>query len=348
MDRFAFIVHPLVMQDMCDYAPELTRKDVGLVKAIMKHWLRPSAIKRYEILSPTGRQVEAIVLCVFLLPEQFLELDQQPVLERVLLAGRMAQEMGAKLIGLGAFTAVVGRNGWFFADRLEVGVTTGNSYTIAVAVESTIAGAKRMGISLGRAKLAVIGATGSIGKACSRLLAGEVSQLMLVARREGSLKALAGELSQTRNRNVVVETDIKQAIRDADLVLLVTSAPGSILDLADVKPGSVIVNVAKPDNVDFHQAATRPDVLVVDGGSVLCPEKRLVEVMDHHFPYVGGIDSEKVFSCFAETIIMALEGWFEDYSLGRDLELDRIQEVYQRGQQHGFRLTCDPTVGAFA
>lgn len=336
MNRFAFIVHPLVMQDMYDYAPELKRKDVKLVKAIMKQWLVPSKIKRFEIVSPTGRRIEGVVICVFLLPEQFLDLDQQPALERVLQAGRMAQEMGAKLIGLGAFTAVVGRNGHFFADKLDVAVTTGNSYTVAVAVESTIAAAKSMGISLQEAKLAVIGATGSIGKACSRLLAGEVSQITLVARQMGALRLLGEEIARQKNRNVAVETDLRKAVQDADLVLLVTSAPGAILDISDVKPGSVVVNVAKPDNVDFHQAAKRPDVLVVDGGSVLCPEKRLVKVVDRHCPYVAGIDSEKVFSCFAEAMILTFEERFEDYSIGRDLDLRKIKEVATLGVKHGF------------
>lgn len=345
MGPFAFLLHPLKIQDVYQFAPEAREKSPELVRALMERWIPPFPVKRIEVTSTTGKTIEGVLICVPLLPDQFVRSDQHLVQDKILQAGEMAQAMGAKLIGLGGFTGVVGRNGVGFAEQLEVGVTTGNCYAAAVAVESTVAGARSMGISLKEAKLAVVGATGSIGRACSRLLAGQVSRLTLVARHAGSLKALAGELSRERNRSVGVETDIQRAVRDADLVLLATSAPGSILDLQDVKPGSVIVNVAKPDNVDFQQASQRPDVLVVDGGSVLCPGKRLVEVMDHRFPYTEGIDSEKVFSCFAETIILALEGWFEDYSLGRDLELDRIQDVYRLGQRHGFRLTGHPTGG---
>ena len=41
-----------------------------------------------------------------------------------------AEKLGAKIVGLGAFTAVVGDAGITVARNLNIPVTTGNSYTV--------------------------------------------------------------------------------------------------------------------------------------------------------------------------------------------------------------------------
>lgn len=338
MDRFAFLLHPLSIQDVYDYAPQVKHRDPELVKAIMKKWMPPFPIKRFEITSPTGRQIEGLVILVPLLPEQFLEPDQGLCLEKVLAAGRMAEEMGAKLLGLGAFTAVIGRNGKVMADRIEIGVTTGNSYTAAIAVESLLTAAREMDIRPETAKLTIVGATGSTGSACARLLSPLVASVTLVAKQIESLKRLSREISEILNEHVIVETDLRKAVRDADLILLATTAPGTILDLDDVKPGAVVADVSKPHNVDFDQRFKRRDVLLIDAGLVCCPEKRVIEVIDRNFPYVPGIDSERIFSCFAETMILAFDGHFGDYSIGRHLDLAQVKEVTEAGAKHGFSI----------
>ena len=338
MDRFAFLVHPLSMQDVYDYAPQVRQRNPEVVRAIMKKWMPPFPIKRFEITSITGRRIEGLVILVYLLPEQFLEPDQSLCLEKVLAAARMAEEMGAQLLGLGALTAVIGRNGQMIAERMSIGVTTGNSYTAAVAVETLLAAAREIDIRPERANLTIVGATGSVGSACTRLLAPLVASVTLVARQVETLKRLRREISETLNQQVVVEADLRKAVRDADLILLATSAPGTILDLDDVKPGAVVANVAKPDNVDFDQGFKRPDVLLIDAGLVYCPKKRMIEVIDRHFPYVAGIDSEKIFACFAETMILTFEGRFGDFSIGRHLDLSQVKAVAEAGARHGFSI----------
>jgi hypothetical protein len=41
----------------------------------------------------------------------------------------------------------------------------------------------------------------------------------------------------------------------------------------------------------------------------------------------------------AETIALALEGRFEDYTLGKDLTRDRVEEIGVIAKRHGFRLS---------
>ena len=86
-----------------------------------------------------------------------------------------AAERGAQIVGLGAFTKVVGDAGVTVAQRAPIPVTTGNSLTIAATLETAKLTASRMGwADLARGKAMVVGATGAIGSVCSRLLAAAV------------------------------------------------------------------------------------------------------------------------------------------------------------------------------
>jgi predicted amino acid dehydrogenase len=130
---------------------------------------------------------------------------------------------------------------------------------------------------------------------------------------------------------VVATTNIN-AIYEAELVLTVTSAVEAIIEPQHLKPGAVVLDVARPRDVSVKVAQERDDVLVIEGGMVDVPGADL----DFHFNF--GFPPRKAFACMAETMALALEGRYEDYSIGRDLEVARIEEISAIAQRHGFRL----------
>jgi len=52
-----------------------------------------------------------------------------------------------------------------------------------------------------------------------------------------------------------------------------------------------------------------------------------------------GFPPGKAYACMAETIALALEGRFEDYTLGKDISRARVEEIYAIANKHGFRLS---------
>jgi fatty aldehyde-generating acyl-ACP reductase len=44
------------------------------------------------------------------------------------------------------------------------------------------------------------------------------------------------------------------------------------------------------------------------------------------------------FACMAEAMILALEGRYESFTLGRDIAVDQVLEIEALGNKHGFRL----------
>jgi fatty aldehyde-generating acyl-ACP reductase len=108
-----------------------------------------------------------------------------------------------------------------------------------------------------------VGATGTIGKTCAQLLAGETARLTLIGRRTDALEEVAARCAG-RGADVTISTDMN-ALYNADLILTVTSALHAVVEPQHLKPGAVVCDVARPRDVSLKVAQQRDDVLVIEG-----------------------------------------------------------------------------------
>jgi hypothetical protein len=53
-----------------------------------------------------------------------------------------------------------------------------------------------------------------------------------------------------------------------------------------------------------------------------------------------GLPKNVAFACLAETIVLALEGRFENFTVGRQIEWERVREIYRLGLKHGMKLAA--------
>jgi len=260
-----------------------------------------------------------------------LELPERVVYRKIVQTGRLAERLGARILGLGAFTSVIGDAGVTIARSLELPVTTGDSYTISVALQAIRQAACLMDIPLHSATAAVVGATGAIGRVCAELLAEDVARLYLIGRREEPLLELREQLSGPGRGELIVSTKM-DVLAESQLILTVTSAIHDVIHPEHLLPGSVVCDVARPRDVSAMVAAARDDILVIDGGMVDVPGP-----VDFHFNF--GFPPGKSYACMAETIALALEGRFEDYTLGKHITRERVDEITAIAEKHGFRLS---------
>jgi fatty aldehyde-generating acyl-ACP reductase len=330
LGRFAFLLHPVRVSDYHRKFPALKRLPDAWVEALFRPvppWVGSHIT---GVQSPTGATAEGWFVFLPWTPRMLLETPWPVVRERIVRAGRLGQARGAQIFGLGAFTKIAGDQGASINQRLGIPVTTGNSYTAASAVEASLLAAQRMGIEPGAAEASVVGATGSIGAACAQLLARQVARITLVARGRARLDELAERL-RGRGAEVRVETDLQTGIRTADLVVAVSSATEEILQPEDFKPGAVVCDVARPRNVSAAVHRRRDDVLVIDGGVISVPGP-----VDFGFDF--GFPPGCAEACIAETMILALEERFEAFTLGRDIAVERVEEIAGLARRHGFKV----------
>ncbi len=331
MNQFAFLTHPLGMKDVVRYAPKAKGKREPIVLKILE-WMPPYEASTIRgVRSLLGPEILGNFVMVPLMPIQFINLARNEVVERVKKAALLGQSLGAKMIGLGGYNSVVGRAGKDIAQALDVAVTSGNSYTVATALEGALAAAETLDVDLERSTVAVIGATGSIGSVCARFLAQKVKHLVLSARSKSRLKALAELIQKESRTSLKVEMDLGRALAEADVVITATSSGGSIIQAEHLKPGAIVCDVAVPHDVSREVQKLRPDVLVIEGGVVEVPGNVDFGL---DFGYPKGL----ALACMAETMVLTLENRFEDYSIGRGLEYDRVQEIQRLATRNGFRL----------
>ncbi len=256
-------------------------------------------------------------------------LPPQTVYRKVIATVRKAERQGARLVGLGAYTSVVGDSGVTISRGVNTPVTTGDSYTVASAVEAVKKAAEIMDIDLATATLAVVGATGAIGAVASELLAEETPNIVLIGRRFDRLAQVKARCEAV-GAEVQVSSDLS-VLPQADIILTVTSAVEAVIQPEHLKPGAVVCDVSRPRDVSKAVAERRHDVLVIEGGLVEVPGP-----VDFHFDF--GFPPKTSYACMAETIALALEGKYESYSLGKDLTVPQVKEIDRIARRHGFKL----------
>ena len=343
--RFAFVIHPL-SQNYIKNAfpiPKATPKFVmDKVETLAAHMPPMVYCKMSNIVSPTGAEAEGWLISVGGTPKEMLTRSPEFTYRRLLQASRMAEKMGAQLMGLGAFTKVVGDAGVTVARRSSLPITTGNSYSASGALWAAADAMRRMGLvhinkhnKKVAAKTMVIGASGSIGSVSARLLAMSFDEVYLAGRTLSKLDELkASILKETPDAKVFTTIDYNALLADMDMIVTSTSGAGKeILDIMRVKPGCVITDVARPLDLPASDVAKRPDVLVIESGEIDLPTK--VKGLKSI-----GLPPNVIYACLAETIVLALEGRFEVFTVGRDTEWEKVKEIYKLGLKHGMKLAA--------
>jgi fatty aldehyde-generating acyl-ACP reductase len=332
MNNFAFIIHPI------DPKKDVSRKFPLLGKILpvpaihfLSRFFPPLYISHITGCrsSDTGAEIEGWFLACPYTPVTMLRLKPATVYKKIIQTGRLAERLGARILGLGAFTSVVGDAGLTISRGLSIPVTTGDSYTVHIAVEAVREGARVMSVQLENATAAVVGATGAIGSVCAELLSRDVGELILVGRRPDALGLVKERAEAQGAGRVRVATDL-ELLPQADLVLTVTSAVGAIIEPHHLKVGAVVCDVARPRDVSRQVVAQRDDVLVIEGGMVQVPG-----AVDFGFDF--GFPPGKAYACMAETMILAMEGRYESYTLGKDIKMERVEEIARLAARHGFR-----------
>ncbi len=337
--KFAFIVHPTSLEDVVRYEPGAVGKGRALIEKIME-WMPPYAAAHVTgVRSPDGRETEGWFIAANFMPEPMLALPRETVYAKISAAIALGGELGAEIVGLGAFTGVVGDAGLTLAERSPLPLTTGNSLTIAAGVKSLLRGAREMDVERATATAVVVGATGSIGSACAELLAPHVAHLVLVARNRTRLEKFATSLRERVDCGVSFSTDVREAVPRGDLVLTATSSTHELIEPGDLRTGAVVCELSLPHDVGRRVAVERPDVLITEGGNMLVPGRpRFARVREPGRDFDLGLPSNTALACMSETMVLALEERREDYTLGRGIDLDKVREIDALATKNGFEL----------
>jgi len=193
--RWAFLVHPVDLQNYKEMDESLKVFTEEEIQRLADRWndlLDPFVVGATRIVAKDGRTAFGEFIAIPCTARQLMEMPRQEAVDLVQRGIDLARERGARIVGLGAYTSVVTRAGLLLKNP-GVAITTGNSYTVVAAVDAVYKAVTELGTNLTEATIAVVGASGSIGRATAILLSEKVHRLILIgnpARPEATRKRL--------------------------------------------------------------------------------------------------------------------------------------------------------------
>ena len=221
--RFAFLLHPLTLDNYSDIDPSLAL----LNEDQMQHLANcvadncdPCVIGEASVVSRTGARAHGEFIIIPRTAQELIQMRYSEALDEIREAAELAKRRGARIIGLGAYTSVVTGAGLYLKGSGLPALTTGNSYTVFAARQAIQDAIKTKGYSPGACKIAIVGASGSIGRALSILLAEDVGKLILIGN--------ADHPAQSRRRLLDVAGEMLRHIRTLELQGRVLPAGSSL------------------------------------------------------------------------------------------------------------------------
>ncbi len=381
--RFAFLMHPLDFSSFADFDPsldQLSQSTLANTARDMSELMEPFVLSRGRVVSKTGATAYGEFVTLPWTAEQLAKMRKKQAIAHVRSALHLARDRGAELVGLGAFTSIVTLSGLAVAEE-GVPITSGNSYTAVASAEATRKAMALVGID-GCESLtaAIVGATGSIGRAMALLLTNDVGRIVLVGNpdspaeqvrqrlmdvardmvrfavtqhnaggefKDGSIAAELLELlpldaanglgtaqidavinALERRGRLVLSQNMRESVRQAEIVVTSTNATNAVIGPDDLKRGAVVCDLSRPANVSQEVADARPDVVVIDGGIIAAPDGSAFGQF--------GLGQGRIYACMAETMMLTLGGHLKNTSLGTDLSPETLQLVKSLAAEHGF------------
>ncbi len=345
--KFAFIIHPLSTRDI--FRVPIMRQLKPLKKYLEKpleslmtklpgsYYGKITGIKSVS----NQKEIEGLIYVVMDTPKKLLEQDPEIIYSKLVKICEDAAASEAAMIGLGAYTKIVGDAGVTVNNLSPIPVTTGNSLSASATLWAAKEACKKMGFIQWSGikgdpinnRAMIVGATGSIGSVSAKLLAQTYKEIVIMAPRTHKLLELKEEIKKIAPQcEVIITTDPNPHSPFCDLIITTTSNQGErVLDIMQVRPGCVICDVSRPFDISEEDSMKRPDVLVIASGEVELPGE----------PYLNvdiGLEGNVVYACLAETALLLLEGRIEAFTLSREISYQNVKDIYKMAIKHGVRL----------
>lgn len=324
---FAFVLHPR-------YTADIYRKYkfLKILPEIMVEWILLIFWPTYGggiygIKDKDGNELRGALMICPLQSKQMLT-KRALAKKKVIGAARLAEKYGAIVVGMGALTSSVTNGGEDIAHLFpNTIITSGNSLTTFITSDDVIRMVRNNNLT---GKIAIIGATGSIGAGVAKILAAELeNELLIIGKTPHKIEALVADINimhkkKTKGAVGSFSTDL---YHEAETIIVTTSAHDAVLHNyllgTDLK---IIYDVTQPKNTPAD-VQNRTDILYIDGGLIkLPPEVKITLDI--------GLPKGVAYSCLSETIVLRAEKLSNKKS-GSKLSTDFIMEIGQRATARG-------------
>lgn len=330
MRTFAFVTHPTTIKQIRDFWPLTRIMPDFLINSFLKNTSSFKVSQIKQVRSTQGKEIKGYFITLPLLPQQLRESGEEFILDKVIAAGHIAERLGARILGLGGYLSVLVEKGLNVSGKLKIPVTSGGTFTAWSVIEAIYRMSKAKNIDLEKSILAVIGATSSIGSLCARELSDYVPKIIITASHRDKLEHLKESILYLNPIEVILEDDNRKAAKDADIIIYATDLAQVVINIEELKPHAIVCDVSVSKNI-AGKVNRRRDITIINGSLIKLP-----------FPVSFGINTglpkDMVDASMAEAMLLTFEERFVNYSLGDNINLDKLEEIADIAVQYGFEI----------
>ena len=260
----------------------------------------------------------------------------------------LAQKLGAKLIGMGGLVASFAQGGYELSRMFpKVGFTTGHAYTIGNIIEIAKNISNHIELNIKKSTVAVVGAAGSIGSGCAKLLAeSHPKRIILLDLSTFNAQTKLNELTDyIKKISGDIEVTVSFSFSDlkkADLIIVATNSPTSIIEAKYLKRGAVIIDDSFPKNISENVLKKRKDIIILEGGIMKLPlsidiswARNMPDLMDVAVTRVASC--KETYGCLAEALVLSLYQQRKNYGLGY-ADVNLAKDILTKAKRIGFSL----------
>lgn len=277
-----------------------------------------------------GTEINGYIIMSPLLPESILEIDEESIIHRIVEAGSIAKDLGANILGLEGYFATIADKKPMIYKHLKIAITSGTTFTAWSVFESIYMTTQLKKLDLKKCTVTLFGPNNAIGSLCSRKFAEHAARVILTGGLTQKLDSLK-ESMKGLPAATTIEQDTEKAIKQADIVINCYNGPTVLFDIADIKPNAIVCDAAVFKHV-AEKAKQRTDLTVIDCGIIKLPLAQKLNTAISE-------DDSMICSYMAETILLALEDKFVNYSLGEQIDLDKLEDIANIAVRHGFEVS---------
>ncbi len=225
---------------------------------IIKNFTAPNNMREKKV-------IKGWVIFIANYTQELLE-DGKLRKRKILQAALLAEKLGTKIIGMGGLVASFAQGGhWLSQEIRNVGFTTGHAYTIGNIIQMMENCAKKVKLDIKKSTIAIVGAAGSIGSGCAKLLLDNAPKhIILVDLNTFTADKKLGELENIiseRNPKIKVSLSYRiSGIKKADIIIVATNSPVSLINSKYFKKGAIVIDDSFPKNISKDILRKRKDV----------------------------------------------------------------------------------------
>lgn len=336
MKTFAFLLHPLNTHQVKSFWPLTRILPSFFIKSYLRH--RDFKILPFKkIKSKKQGEIQGyLIVCPLLAQEieELMRVNEEFLFDKIISAGSIAEHLGAGIMGLGGYLGIVADKKPMIYKHLKLPVSSGSAFTAWSIFEAVFKLVKEKDWDIKRLNLAQIGPITAVSSLCSRKFSGHVGKIILSGESEEKLLKLKSSLNHLNSLQIQIEQDVSEAVKEADIIINTNSQASEVFNITHLRRESIVCD-ASVLQIYVKKLKQRKDITLIEGRMIKLPNAESGSLN-------LGLDQELIYPSMAEVMLLALEERLVNYSLGENINIDKLEDIADMAVQHGFEI-CLPS-----